>query len=143
MGSSQQLEPTAVVTAFLRHKGKVMLVQRSQRVGTYRGCWSAISGYLEDSTPLVQARREIREETGLPDSEIHLVASGEPLMIEAPELDRMWIVHPFLLDIDDPSKVKLDWENEQVRWVEPEALAEYPTVPQLQEALFACWELAL
>jgi 8-oxo-dGTP diphosphatase len=140
MGSSQQLVPTAVVTAFLRHKGRVMLVRRSQRVGTYRGCWSAISGFLEDSTPLVQACREIREETGLPDNEIQLAASGEPLMIEAPELDRMWIVHPFLFDIDDPSKVQLDWENEQVHWVGPEELAKYPTVPQLQEALFACWE---
>ena len=142
MGSSQQLEPAAVVTAFLRHRGRVMLVQRSQRVGTYPGRWSAISGYLEDSTPLMQARREIREETGLLDEDVHLVASGEPLMIEAPELDRVWIVHPFLFDVDDPSKVQLDWENEQVNWVEPEALSAYPTVPRLQETLYACLEVA-
>jgi len=57
-------EPTAVVTAFLQYAGRILLVQRSGRVGSYQGRWSAISGYLEDATPLAQACREIREETG-------------------------------------------------------------------------------
>ncbi len=138
MGDQNQLTPTAVVTAFLRYRDKLLLVQRSQRVGTYQGCWSAISGYLEDSSPLMQARREIREETGLRDSEVHLVAAGHPVVIDAPELGKRWVVHPFLFDIEDPGRIHLDWENVAVEWVAPEEIASYPTVPRLQEALQAC-----
>ena len=142
MMSGSILEPTAVVTAFLRHTGKILLVQRSGRVGSYRGHWSAISGYLEDATPLAQACREIREETGLPDEEVHLVAEGEPISISAPELNSLWEVHPFLFEIDDPQHIRLDWENVEFRWIAPEEIKHYLTVPKLEEALQAVLKIS-
>ncbi|MFC6726725.1 initiation factor 2B, partial [Halobium palmae] len=36
-----------VVTAFLRHRGDVLLVRRSDEVGTYRGKWGGVSGFVE------------------------------------------------------------------------------------------------
>ena len=50
-----------VVTAFLRRDDKLLLLRRSAAVGSYRGRWSAVSGYLEDPTPQAQARRETLE----------------------------------------------------------------------------------
>lgn len=141
--SSDRLVPAAVVTAFLRHGDRILLVQRSQRVGSYQGCWSAISDYLEDPTPLMQARREVREETGLGDDEVHLVASGHPVVIEAPELGKLWVVHPFLFEIDDPARVRLDWENVTAEWVTPARIGDYPTVPQLVDTLNACLAMEL
>ena len=73
MATGDNLELREVVTAFLRHAGKILLVRRSGKVGSYQGCWSAISGYLEDSTPLAQAQREIAEETGLTAADIQLI----------------------------------------------------------------------
>lgn len=131
------LERREVVTAFLRYRGEVLLVRRSDRVGTYQGCWSAISGYLEESTPLAQAKREIREETGLTEHEVQLVKAGAPLEIPAPELGACWVVHPFLFEIADPAHIQLDWENLELRWVEPTMLKEYETVPKLWEAYLA------
>ena len=136
------LKPTAVVTAFLQYEGRILLVQRSSRVGTYQGRWSAISGYLEDAEPLLQARREIREETRLPDDEVHLVAEGEPIAVPAPELTRLWVVHPLLFEIDDPEHVRLDWENVEACWVAPAEIKDYPTVPKLEDALQACLKIA-
>ena len=138
MSSAGEMQTTAVVTAFLRHAGRILLVRRSDRVGSYRGCWSAISGYLENATPLQQARREIREETGLGLEQVHLVSSGTPLSIPAPELSRVWLVHPFLFDVDDPQQVRLDWENVECRWVEPRQVRNFETVPNLAEALDSC-----
>ena len=135
------LKQTEVVTAFLRHAGRILLVQRSRRVGSYQGRWSAISGYLEDATPLLQARREIREETGLAGDEVHLVAQAEPIAIQAPELGRLWLVHPLLFDIDDPEHVRLDWENVEARWVEPDEIENYATVPKLAAVLQACLKM--
>ena len=125
-----------VVTAFLRHQGEILLVRRSDKVGSYRGRWSAISGYLEDPTPLAQALREIREETTLPEAEVHLVREGVPLEILDSNMGVCWVVHPFLFDIDDRQRITLDWENMELRWVDPKQIINYRTVPQLAET----WE---
>ena len=134
------LKRQEVVTAFLRHAGKILIVRRSGKTGTYQQRWSGISGYLEDPTPLQQTVREIREETGLEETAVRLVRAGKPLTIPAPELKTCWIVHPFLFDINDPDQIQLDWENTELRWVAPPELADYPTVPALAEALAACLE---
>jgi 8-oxo-dGTP pyrophosphatase MutT (NUDIX family) len=131
------LRPTPVVTAFLRHQGRVLLVRRSARVGSYQGRWSAISGYLEDADPLQQALREIVEETGLDKAVLRLRARAEPLEVPAPELGICWLVYPFLFEIDDPAGIRLDWENTELCWVRPPELAAMTTVPALAEALAA------
>ncbi len=138
MPVTDSLEKREVVTAFLRHQGKILLVKRSEKVGSYRGYWSAISGYLEDPTPLAQAQREIREETGLESDDIQLIRCGKPLVIPSPEHHCCWVVHPFLFDIKNPHQIKLDWENSELSWLDPTSIDTYITVPMLQEAYHAC-----
>jgi len=138
MPVTEPLEKREVITAFLRHEGKILLVKRSEKVGSYQGHWSAISGYLEDPTPLAQAQREIREETGLETSNIELIRCGKPLEIPSPEHHCCWVVHPFLFDIKAPHQIRLDWENSEFSWVEPASISNYTTVPMLQEAYRAC-----
>ena len=137
-GKPDTLQRREVVTAFLRHAGRILLVRRSDRVGTYRGRWSGISGYLEKTEPLDQVRCEIQEETGLAPDSCRLASAGEPLVITDVDIGVQWKVHLFLFDIDDPAAIRLDWENRELVWVEPGELARYPTVPALQEALENC-----
>lgn len=138
MPNPKQLERREVVTAFLRHGGKVLLVRRSDRVGSYRGRWAGISGYLEEPDALAQALREIREETGLTEDHVRLAATGRTLEVPAPELGVLWVVHPFLFDIEDPGAIRLDWEHLELNWVAPEEVGSYATVPSLAEALASC-----
>jgi 8-oxo-dGTP pyrophosphatase MutT (NUDIX family) len=135
MPAGRQLQRTEVVTAFLRHDGRILLLRRSRRVGSYQGRWAGVSGYLEDPTPLQQALREVREETGLQDNDVRLVSAGKPLEVPAPELGKLWVVHPFLFDITDPEAIRLDWENIEARWVLSGEVAALPGVPALAEAL--------
>jgi len=139
MTPSAPPETRNVVTAFLRREGRILILRRSDRVGTYRGRWSAVSGYLEDPTPREQALREIAEETGVPASLLHLVAEAPALEIPDASLGILWRVHPFLFDLQAPeSAIRLDWENLEGRWILPVELADYDTVPALAEALRAC-----
>lgn len=138
MPNPKQLERREVVTAFLRHGGKVLLVRRSDRVGSYRGRWAGISGYLEEPDALAQALREIREETGLTEDHVRLAATGRTLEVPAPELGVLWVVHPFLFDIEDPGAIRLDWEHLELNWAAPEEVGSYATVPSLAEALASC-----
>ena len=138
MNTVDKLQRIDVVTAFLRHQGKILVVRRSTRVGSYQGCWSGISGYLEDSPPLAQALREIREETGLREDQVELVSPGASLEVPAPELRTLWVVHPLLFELSDPGMIQLDWENTEARWVNPDEMDNLDTVPCLSEALKSC-----
>ena len=122
------------MTVFLEHDGRVLLVRRSTRVGSYRGRWSGVSGYLEDE-PLRQAMTEIREETGLDESDVVLIRQAEPLEVFDAEHEVYWRVHPFLFHVGCPEKVRLDWENVSLQWIAPEEIDEYHTVPGLKATL--------
>ena len=128
-----------VVTCFLLRRpasgDEVLLLRRSQQVGTYRGRWAAVSGYLEEANPLAQAFREIEEEAGLARDEVTLLRAGEPLVVVDAEAGRRWIVHPFLFEVRPDAQVRVDWEHTEARWVRPEEISAFETVPQLAEAL--------
>lgn len=128
-----------MVTAFLRHGGEILLLRRSDRVGSYPRCWAAVSGYLEEPDVLAQALREVEEETGIGRSALRLVKVGEPLLVADEAMDREWIVHPLLFDLRERPNVRLDWEHGAFQWVAPAALGGLPTVPRLVAALHACW----
>jgi hypothetical protein len=48
-------------------------------------------------------------------------------------LGRKWVVHPFLLAVKNRAQMRLDWEHSEMKWVAPETIPTYPTVPQLWE----------
>ena len=121
-----------VVTAFLRSRGRVLVVKRGPRVKTFRGVWSGISGYVEGlEPPLWRARREIFEETGI--EEARLIARGP--VIRTRHESTVFAIHPFLFDVKG-RQVSLDWENVEARWVRPEAVPVLrKTVPRLADVL--------
>ncbi len=125
----KDVEMIDVVTAFLKKGDHILLVKRSDKVGTFKNKWAGVSGYLEDE-PLKQAKKEIREETKL-DGDI--IYEGEP--VKARDKDTIWKVHPFLFEVrDDP---ELDWENERYEWVEPLEIKRRDTVPKLWDAFLS------
>ena len=131
---SGNLQEKQVVTCFLESEGEILLLRRSQQVGTYQGRWAGVSGYLE-TTPDKQALTEIAEETGLGEEDIKPVRKGDPLTVEDEELGTRWIVHPFLFHIRDRSKIRIDWEHKELKWITPGDISSYNTVPMLKEAL--------
>ena len=128
-----------VVTCFLlRRSGgedEILLLRRSQQVGTYRGRWAGVSGYIEGADPLTQACAEISEETGLAREDVQLLRTGEPLAVVDTEAERRWIVHPFLFEVREPARIRTDWEHIETRWIQPKDIFQYETVPQLAETL--------
>ncbi len=128
------MDATDVVTAFLIHDDRILVLRRSGKVGTYRGRWAGVSGYVEHA-PLEQAYIEIEEETGLGRDDVTLVRAGEPLLVHDREEGRLWRVHPFLFSVADPKRIRLDWEHVQRRWIWPGEIEDLDTVPGLADAL--------
>ena len=118
-----ELHERPVVACFLRHGGKICLLERSQAVGSAAGRWHCVSGFLEPGVgPLEQALTEIGEETGLGGEVLRLARAPEPIRIERPAQGWVWVIHPFLFDAATP-ELRLDWEHDAYRWVEPSELA--------------------
>jgi nicotinamide-nucleotide amidase len=128
------LEEKHVVTCFLEHGGKILILRRSSRVGTYRRSWAGISGYIE-TNDIDQAFTEMREETELYKKDLKLIKQGKPLEVIDRNLNRKWIVHPFLFHVKAPEKIKTDWEHTEIKWIKPGELKKYETVPGLAKAL--------
>ncbi|MES0397626.1 MAG: NUDIX pyrophosphatase [Syntrophobacteria bacterium] len=124
-----------VVTVFLTHHNKVLVLKRSSKVGTYRGHWAGVSGYLESDDPLKQAYTEMAEEVGLSEQDVTLLKAGKPLEIVDDAQGLAWRVHPFLFAVHEPDKIRLDWENIARRWIFPAEIVGLHTVPALKETL--------
>ena len=120
-----------VVTSILRNReGKVLLLRRSDRVGSFRGRWAGVSGFVEASSPEEQAYQEIQEETGIARETLVPVSQGD--LVRSRDGGRVFVVHPFLFDCGSP-EVRLDWEHTECRWIAPRDLSQFATVPKLDQ----------
>jgi translation initiation factor 2B subunit (eIF-2B alpha/beta/delta family) len=133
------MEETHVVTCFLRNRAAVLLVRRSDAVGSYTGRWGAIAGHVapapdeptadRDRDPDAAAHAEIAEETDLADA-VALVRRGDPFPVEDADLDTRWVVHPYLFDCDSRA-VTVDEEATEYEWTAPTEILRRETVPDL------------
>lgn len=128
------LQEKRVVICFLESANEILILRRSEQVGSYRGRWAGVSGYIE-TTADEQALVEIEEETSLCGEDLKLVKRGKPLLIEDDRLSVKWMVHPYLFRIKDRGKIKIDWEHKEAKWIDPEDIGNYQTVPMLKETL--------
>jgi len=106
-----------------RGRGEVLIAHRSPANGAY---WHTIAGGVEDDeTPVEAATRELAEETGLADVELHsgpeIVEYLYELGEEPPdgthkEQTGSVRVHCFVVDAPDGWEPVLDWEHDDYRW---------------------------
>jgi 8-oxo-dGTP diphosphatase len=125
---------TAVITVFVTRNKKLLLLRRSQKVATFKGCWAGVSGYLDADTPLDQGWTELKEELGIGPNEAVLEVIGDPLEVADTQTDRIWMVHPFRFSLLDHAEIRLDWEHVDMRWSSPGTIQQMDTVPGLWEA---------
>ena len=138
-GSQEQMRETHVVSCFLLRKDmdspRLLIVQRSSRVGSYNARWAGISGFIEAGvTPEEQAFTEIREETGLQGQQVHMLKRGKVIEYQDASIGRHWYIHPFLFEVSAPDAIALDWEAEKMRWIAPSDIHTFQTVLKLEEA---------
>ena len=133
------MHSTNIVTSFIKDDGKILILQRSDKVKSMKCLWAGISGIIEkrDKTPLDRAKTEIREETGINEDEIELLKSVEQIKIESTQYkNHEWNIFPFLFKTKN-SEIKLNWENSEFQWIKPNEIKNYETVPELEKILFS------
>lgn len=100
-----------------------------------RGLWGGVSGIIEgNEEPLQRAKIEIFEEAGIAENNLTLAKTANQMQVSSQYSNHGWIIHPFLFNIKE-SKIKLNWENSEYRWICPNEMSQYKTVPSLDKVL--------
>lgn len=119
------VEWKSVVTSILTKGDKFLILRRSGMVGTFRGKWAGVSGYVEvGEEPIQTALKEMSEEVGVTDAE--LSRQTDPIVIRS--AGTVWEIHPFLFKVKDET-ITTDWEHTEHRWIVPDELPAFDTVP--------------
>ncbi len=120
----------------LNDEGKLLILKRSKKVKTYKGQWGGVAGYVEENEkPYDTALKEIKEEVGLEKKDVNLVKRYGPVnftdFYEGKSYD--WQIYVFVFIIKKNSKINIDWEHIEKRWILPSEIGEYNTVPLLKD----------
>jgi len=118
-----------VATSILKNSDEILILKRSEKVGSFQGYWSGCSGYIEkNETPEETSLKEIREETGIEEKQLKLLVIGNVQRVEKDT--GTWLIHPYLYETNTKT-IKLDWENDEHVWIKKEELEKYKFVPGL------------
>jgi 8-oxo-dGTP pyrophosphatase MutT (NUDIX family) len=130
------MRTTKIVTSFLNHNDKILILKRSKQVKSMKGLWSGVSGIIEnDEPPIKRAKIEIFEELGIKEGDIELIKSGNEMYVESTQYENhQWIVFPFLFQTEK-NEIRLNWENSEFRWIDINQFKEFNTVPSLEKIL--------
>ena len=130
------MRSTKIVTSFIQNDQKLLILKRSNKVKTMKGLWAGISGIIEkNETPLVRAKIEIYEETGISEDKIRLIKNAEKLRVHSPQYENHeWEIFPFLFEAKNPD-IRLNWENSEYTWITIDEFKNYNTVPSLEKVL--------
>ena len=135
---NSNLRFTNIVTSFIKNDDKILILKRSDKVKSMKCLWAGISGIIENNeTPLTRAKIEIFEEAGIHEEQIELLKAIQQIKISSPQYkNHEWNIFPFLFKAKNP-EIKLNWENSEFEWIEPNEIKNYKTVPDLEKILLS------
>jgi len=125
-----------VLTCFVQFEDKILLLRRSDKVGTYKKMWNAVAGYIDEIVPLEKKIfEELREELGLTEEEIKDIDIAQPYKFTDEKIDKTWIVIPCLARLRKLPEIVLDWEHTNYKWINPAQITDFAIVPELDRSL--------
>jgi ADP-ribose pyrophosphatase YjhB (NUDIX family) len=123
---------SVVVTVFVAHKERILLLKRSAKVGSFKGHWATVTGYWDTFiSARKKAQEELQEELSLR-KERYTLKQGKHFRLTYD--GHIWIIIPFLARCKTKPRIHLDWEHTAYRWILPEEMKEYKTLPKLDKS---------
>lgn len=118
-----------VINCVVKFNDEILLVKRNSNMHFYPDYWNGISGFLDDNKNVEEkVIEELSEEASIGKGDIVSIKQGDIFEQAAPEYDKIWIVHPMLVEVDT-KKIKLDQEAQNYKWLKPEAALRLELLP--------------
>lgn len=124
-----------VINCVVKFNDKILIVKRSASLNFYPNYWNGISGFLDDGRSVEEkAKDELKEELGIVEQDIISIKQGEVFEQEEEKYDKLWVVHPVLIEIIHDSII-LDWEAQDFKWIKVEEAKKYNLLPGFDKVL--------
>lgn len=124
-----------VINCVVKYQQKILLVQRSKDMRLYPGYWNGVSGFLDtDESVEEKAHEELEEELGIAAKDIVSINRGKVIVQEGEEYNKTWIIFPVLVEVKT-TKITLDWEASDHKWLMPEEAKQLNLMPGFDEVL--------
>ena len=95
----------------------------------YPNYWNGVSGFLDDAQDIEdKVREELREELGIAADDLLELTRGTPLLQEAPQYNKTWLVMPMLAKVRHVT-FQLDWEAQHAQWYTPQDIMALDLLP--------------
>lgn len=119
-----------VINTVVTDGEKILLVKRSSDMNLYPNCWNGISGFLDDKANIEdKVYEELREELGVGKEQVLAVNRGRPLLQEAPQYNKTWLVVPMLATLKSQITPTTDWEAQDFKWFQLDEIAGLDLLP--------------
>jgi ADP-ribose pyrophosphatase YjhB (NUDIX family) len=119
-----------VVNCIVLHHDRVLLLQRSERIGEGKGKWSGVAGYVDRLVPLEDiVLTELQEELEISDRDVARIAVADSYESDDHQANVKWIVFPVLVELKRLPDITLDWEHTQYRWIDPSEIHNFDILP--------------
>lgn len=129
-------DTATVVTIFVLHKGRLLLLRRSDKVSSYRGKWHIIGGYLDDLQPLrSKVLEELREEASIAEKDIGSIDVKDVYTYTDASIRKTWITQVVVVHLKSLPEIKIDWEHTEYRWISPGELESYDVIYNLPKIM--------
>jgi 8-oxo-dGTP diphosphatase len=129
-----KLQTRKVASTFVEYKGKILILKRSRKVGSYRGRWGVVSGHIEEGeTEEETSLKELKEEIGLDPNLIEKLIKSTPFELSDTKLGIRWEITPFRAILKTKPDIKIDWEHVKFLWINPLELSKFKTAPLLYQ----------
>jgi PncC family amidohydrolase len=129
-----ELQTRKVASTFVEYKGKILILKRSRKVGSYRGRWGVVSGHIEEGeTEEETSLKELKEEIGLDPNLIEKLIKSTPFELSDTKLGIRWEITPFHAILKTKPDIKIDWEHVKFLWINPSELSKFKTAPLLYQ----------
>jgi len=128
--------PRVVTCLLINSDGELLILKRSNEVRTYQGMWGGVAGYVEENEkPVETAYKELREEVGLDKEDVELINEFdvEKFSDVYKGIRYDWEIFPFLFRTEKKSKLHIDWEHTDYRWISPSEIEKINTVPHFRD----------
>ena len=124
-----------VLNVFVVFKGEILLLKRSDKVGSYRGFWNVVGGYIDEPVSIEEkVFEELSEELGITSNQVACLAFADRFSVLDDDIPKEWLVHPVLVELKEKIEPVLDWEHTDFVWTTPSQFSEYRLVKGFEDA---------
>jgi ADP-ribose pyrophosphatase YjhB (NUDIX family) len=125
-----------VLNCVVRCRRKILLLRRSDLVSNHRGKWSCLTGFIDQFLNLdVLVACELREELSIDVAAASEVLCSRSFTFIDREASKKWIVYPVQVTFELLPQIRLNWENDEYRWIFPSEIDDFQVIPGQRRAL--------